>query len=63
VGNCAIGAVGITYLALLALTVLEGRGGWNTFARIFNLDSAGTVRSASYYGRCHRNSGSSRVSE
>lgn len=31
----AIGAVGIPYLALLALTVLEGRGGWNTFARKF----------------------------
>ncbi len=31
--SAAIGAVGIPYLALLALTVLEGRGGWDTFAR------------------------------
>jgi Na+-translocating ferredoxin:NAD+ oxidoreductase RnfE subunit len=31
--SAAIGAVGIPYLALLALTVLEGRGGWETFAR------------------------------
>jgi hypothetical protein len=31
----AVGAVGIPYLALLALTVLEGRGGWNSFARKF----------------------------
>jgi hypothetical protein len=31
----AIGAVGIPYLALLALTVLEGRGGWDSFARKF----------------------------
>jgi hypothetical protein len=31
----AIGAVGIPYLALLALTVLEGRGGWESFARKF----------------------------
>ena len=33
--TAAIGAVGIPYLALLALTVLEGRGGWDTFARKF----------------------------
>jgi hypothetical protein len=31
----AVGAVGIPYLALLALTVLEGRGGWSSFARKF----------------------------
>ena len=31
----AFGGVGIPYLALLALTVLEGRGEWDTFARRF----------------------------
>src|SRR5260221_11681129 len=30
-----LGGVGIPYLALLALAVIEGRGGWETIARKF----------------------------
>ena len=33
--NIWLGGVGIPYLALLALAVIEGRGGWDTVARKF----------------------------
>jgi hypothetical protein len=33
--NNWLGGVGIPYLALVALAVIEGRGGWDTFARKF----------------------------